>query len=38
LTKGKLEGEINLPENTTGTFSWKDKTVTLASGKNSVRL
>jgi alpha-L-rhamnosidase len=38
LKKGKLEGEIILPENTTGIFLWNDKRVTLASGKNSLRL
>lgn len=37
LKKDELQTEITLPENTTGTFVWKDKRVALAAGKNSFR-
>jgi alpha-L-rhamnosidase len=33
--KGKLQTEIILPEHTTGTFVWKDKSYLLKEGKNS---
>ncbi|HPW64188.1 MAG TPA: alpha-L-rhamnosidase C-terminal domain-containing protein, partial [Cyclobacteriaceae bacterium] len=35
VKKGSLQAEINLPENTEGTFVWKDKRYALKGGKNS---
>ena len=38
VLKGSLQAEINLPENTSGSFVWKDKSYDLKGGKNSLTL
>ena len=38
LQKGALQAEINLPQNTRGTFAWKDKNYPLKAGKNTFKL
>ena len=38
LQKGALQAEINLPQNTPGTFAWKDKNYPLKAGKNTFKL
>ena len=38
VQKGSLQAEINLPENTSGSFVWKDKSYDLKGGKNSLTL
>jgi hypothetical protein len=38
IKKGSLHAEINLPENTTGNFMWKNKIYPLKTGKNSFTL
>jgi alpha-L-rhamnosidase len=38
LQKGSLQAEIILPENTEGTFVWKDKEHSLKGGKNAFKL
>ncbi len=35
LVQGHLKADINLPENTVGTFVWKEKIYTLKGGKNT---
>lgn len=36
--KGKLQADINLPQKTTGSFVWQNKTYPLKAGKNALRL
>jgi len=38
LRKGSLKAEINLPENTSGTFVWKGKSHAIKGGKNTFNL
>lgn len=38
LEKGKLQADINLPQKTTGSFVWQNKTYPLKAGKNALRL
>jgi hypothetical protein len=37
IQKGFLQSEISIPENTSGTFIWKDKSYNLKEGKNTFR-
>jgi alpha-L-rhamnosidase len=38
MQKGSLQAEINLPEKTSGSFVWKEKSYLLKEGKNSLTL